>query len=162
METMFHMGLPPYLDVEIGDHGLYGAPPHMLEVVLEVVVSATASRACSCGIIVQGWTMSYKWGHPVATLPVTNGTIRHIRRVTEMLRSVPAQLYLNARNMHAYALYVSLEHCHSESAFMLTGTTGVAILRGPIKNGPLCAKEESVTCKKMLMDCESVRLGLCT
>eukprot|EP00965_Chrysotila_dentata_P009517 310090-Pleurochrysis_carterae.AAC.2 len=22
-----------------------------------------------------GWTMSYKWGHPVATLPVTNGTI---------------------------------------------------------------------------------------
>eukprot|EP00965_Chrysotila_dentata_P255373 6212196-Pleurochrysis_carterae.AAC.2 len=30
--------------------------------------------------------MSYKWGHPVATLPVTNGTIRHIRRMTEILR----------------------------------------------------------------------------
>eukprot|EP00965_Chrysotila_dentata_P051773 1718679-Pleurochrysis_carterae.AAC.1 len=24
--------------------------------------------------------MSIKWGHPVATLPVTVGTIRHIRR----------------------------------------------------------------------------------
>eukprot|EP00965_Chrysotila_dentata_P056660 1879649-Pleurochrysis_carterae.AAC.1 len=31
--------------------------------------------------------MSYKWGHPVATLPVTNGTIRcHTRRMTEILR----------------------------------------------------------------------------
>eukprot|EP00965_Chrysotila_dentata_P091351 3015909-Pleurochrysis_carterae.AAC.1 len=30
--------------------------------------------------------MSHKWGHPVATLPVTNGTIRHIRRMTEILR----------------------------------------------------------------------------
>eukprot|EP00965_Chrysotila_dentata_P106046 3502623-Pleurochrysis_carterae.AAC.1 len=30
--------------------------------------------------------MSYEWGHPVATLPVTNGTIRHIRKMTEILR----------------------------------------------------------------------------
>jgi len=33
-----------------------------------------------------GWTMSYKWGHPVATLPVTNGTIRHTHSMTEILR----------------------------------------------------------------------------
>eukprot|EP00965_Chrysotila_dentata_P146507 4837096-Pleurochrysis_carterae.AAC.1 len=26
-------------------------------------------------ILMYGWTMPYKWGHPVATLPVTNGTI---------------------------------------------------------------------------------------
>eukprot|EP00965_Chrysotila_dentata_P139967 4627507-Pleurochrysis_carterae.AAC.1 len=30
--------------------------------------------------------MSYKWGHPVATFPVTNRTIRHTRRITEILR----------------------------------------------------------------------------
>eukprot|EP00965_Chrysotila_dentata_P131293 4340346-Pleurochrysis_carterae.AAC.1 len=30
--------------------------------------------------------MSYKWGHLVATLPVTNGTIRHICRMTEILQ----------------------------------------------------------------------------
>eukprot|EP00965_Chrysotila_dentata_P066266 2193188-Pleurochrysis_carterae.AAC.2 len=30
--------------------------------------------------------MSYKWGHPLATLPVTNGTIRHTRRMIEILR----------------------------------------------------------------------------
>eukprot|EP00965_Chrysotila_dentata_P023740 786666-Pleurochrysis_carterae.AAC.1 len=30
--------------------------------------------------------MPYKWGHPVATHPVTDGTIRHICRVTEILR----------------------------------------------------------------------------
>eukprot|EP00965_Chrysotila_dentata_P034255 1141265-Pleurochrysis_carterae.AAC.1 len=30
--------------------------------------------------------MSNKWGHPVATLPVMNGTIHHIRRLTEILR----------------------------------------------------------------------------
>eukprot|EP00965_Chrysotila_dentata_P007592 247259-Pleurochrysis_carterae.AAC.2 len=29
----------------------------------------------------------YKWGHPVATLAVTNGTIRHTCRITEILRS---------------------------------------------------------------------------
>eukprot|EP00965_Chrysotila_dentata_P041201 1367171-Pleurochrysis_carterae.AAC.1 len=33
-----------------------------------------------------GWTMPYKWGHSVATLPVTNGTVRHTRRMTELLR----------------------------------------------------------------------------
>eukprot|EP00965_Chrysotila_dentata_P131498 4346942-Pleurochrysis_carterae.AAC.1 len=33
--------------------------------------------------------MSYKWGHPVATLPVTNGTIHHTRRITEILRINP-------------------------------------------------------------------------
>eukprot|EP00965_Chrysotila_dentata_P031573 1053085-Pleurochrysis_carterae.AAC.1 len=31
-----------------GDHVSYGAPRHISEVVPEVVVSATASRACSC------------------------------------------------------------------------------------------------------------------
>eukprot|EP00965_Chrysotila_dentata_P024084 798200-Pleurochrysis_carterae.AAC.1 len=30
--------------------------------------------------------MSYKWGHPVVTLPVTNGNIRYTRRMTEILR----------------------------------------------------------------------------
>eukprot|EP00965_Chrysotila_dentata_P007205 234044-Pleurochrysis_carterae.AAC.1 len=30
--------------------------------------------------------MSNRWGHPVATLPVTNETIRHIRRMTKILR----------------------------------------------------------------------------
>eukprot|EP00965_Chrysotila_dentata_P043304 1439376-Pleurochrysis_carterae.AAC.6 len=30
--------------------------------------------------------MSYNWVHPVATFPVTNGTIRHMRRMTETLR----------------------------------------------------------------------------
>eukprot|EP00965_Chrysotila_dentata_P036979 1230954-Pleurochrysis_carterae.AAC.1 len=30
--------------------------------------------------------MPCKWDHPVATLPVTNGTIRHTRRMTEILR----------------------------------------------------------------------------
>eukprot|EP00965_Chrysotila_dentata_P228698 6196756-Pleurochrysis_carterae.AAC.3 len=33
-----------------------------------------------------GWTMLCKLGHPVNTLPVTNGTIRHTRRMTEILR----------------------------------------------------------------------------
>eukprot|EP00965_Chrysotila_dentata_P262695 6214645-Pleurochrysis_carterae.AAC.2 len=33
-----------------------------------------------------GWTMLCKWGHPVATLPVTNETICHIRKMTEILR----------------------------------------------------------------------------
>eukprot|EP00965_Chrysotila_dentata_P182106 6013347-Pleurochrysis_carterae.AAC.1 len=32
--------------------------------------------------------MSYKWGHPVATLPVTIGTVRHTRRMTEILRII--------------------------------------------------------------------------
>eukprot|EP00965_Chrysotila_dentata_P124103 4101718-Pleurochrysis_carterae.AAC.1 len=40
----------------------------------------------SSRILIYGWTMSYKWGHPVATLPVTNVTIRHTRRMTEILR----------------------------------------------------------------------------
>eukprot|EP00965_Chrysotila_dentata_P022446 743213-Pleurochrysis_carterae.AAC.1 len=35
-----------------------------------------------------GWTMSYKWGHPVATLAVTNGTIRQTHRMTEILRII--------------------------------------------------------------------------
>eukprot|EP00965_Chrysotila_dentata_P259510 6213586-Pleurochrysis_carterae.AAC.3 len=33
-----------------------------------------------------GWTVLCTWGHPVPILPVTNGTIRHIRRMTEVLR----------------------------------------------------------------------------
>eukprot|EP00965_Chrysotila_dentata_P052443 1739734-Pleurochrysis_carterae.AAC.1 len=33
-----------------------------------------------------GWTIMCKWGHPVATLPVTNGIVRHNRRVTKILR----------------------------------------------------------------------------
>eukprot|EP00965_Chrysotila_dentata_P161328 5327484-Pleurochrysis_carterae.AAC.1 len=41
------------------------------EVVMKVVVSATASRACSCKVLVFGWTMLCKWGHPVATLPLS-------------------------------------------------------------------------------------------
>eukprot|EP00965_Chrysotila_dentata_P257649 6212955-Pleurochrysis_carterae.AAC.1 len=41
-----------------------------------------------------GWTMSYNWGHPVATLPVTNGTIRHTRTMTEILR-ITIQLAIN-------------------------------------------------------------------
>eukprot|EP00965_Chrysotila_dentata_P135123 4468058-Pleurochrysis_carterae.AAC.1 len=35
-----------------------------------------------------GWTMLYKWGHPVATLQMTNGTIRHNRRMTEILQII--------------------------------------------------------------------------
>eukprot|EP00965_Chrysotila_dentata_P124009 4099030-Pleurochrysis_carterae.AAC.1 len=35
-----------------------------------------------------GWTVPYKWGHPVAIFPVTNGTIRHTRRMTEILRII--------------------------------------------------------------------------
>eukprot|EP00965_Chrysotila_dentata_P195081 6176784-Pleurochrysis_carterae.AAC.1 len=52
METMFNMGLRA-----------------ISEVVLKVVVFATACRACSCRISVYGWTMLYKWGHAVITLP---------------------------------------------------------------------------------------------
>eukprot|EP00965_Chrysotila_dentata_P248231 6208223-Pleurochrysis_carterae.AAC.4 len=38
-----------------------------------------------------GWTMLYKWwGHPVATLPVTNGTIRDTRTMMEILRNKQA------------------------------------------------------------------------
>eukprot|EP00965_Chrysotila_dentata_P216641 6189494-Pleurochrysis_carterae.AAC.1 len=40
-------GSAPYLDVKDGDHDLYGASRHVLEAEMEVVVSATASRACS-------------------------------------------------------------------------------------------------------------------
>eukprot|EP00965_Chrysotila_dentata_P245418 6206546-Pleurochrysis_carterae.AAC.5 len=33
-----------------------------------------------------------EWGHHVATLPVTNGTIRHTRRMTKILRiTLPAE-----------------------------------------------------------------------
>eukprot|EP00965_Chrysotila_dentata_P094156 3112350-Pleurochrysis_carterae.AAC.1 len=39
-------------------------------------------------ILMYGWTMPCKWGHPVATLPVKNGTIRQIRRMTEILRII--------------------------------------------------------------------------
>eukprot|EP00965_Chrysotila_dentata_P113086 3736449-Pleurochrysis_carterae.AAC.1 len=46
-----------------------------------------ASLHCRSGkILMYGWTMSYKWGHPVTTLPVTKGTIRHTHRMTEILR----------------------------------------------------------------------------
>eukprot|EP00965_Chrysotila_dentata_P263459 6214835-Pleurochrysis_carterae.AAC.2 len=44
-------------------------------------------------ILMYGWTMSYKWGHPVATLPVTNGTIPHTRRMTEILRIKSRKFY---------------------------------------------------------------------
>eukprot|EP00965_Chrysotila_dentata_P035836 1192347-Pleurochrysis_carterae.AAC.1 len=40
-----------------------------------------------------GWTMLCKWGNPVATLPMTNGTIRHTRRKTEILRIKFHKLY---------------------------------------------------------------------
>eukprot|EP00965_Chrysotila_dentata_P198142 6178615-Pleurochrysis_carterae.AAC.2 len=40
----------------------------------------------SSRMLMFGWTMSYKRGHPVATLQMTNGTIRHPRRLTEILR----------------------------------------------------------------------------
>eukprot|EP00965_Chrysotila_dentata_P084325 2784717-Pleurochrysis_carterae.AAC.1 len=43
----------------------------------------------SSRILIIGWTMSYKWAHPVATLPVTNGTIRHSCRLTEICESSP-------------------------------------------------------------------------
>eukprot|EP00965_Chrysotila_dentata_P100890 3332628-Pleurochrysis_carterae.AAC.1 len=69
------------MDVEVGDLDLYGAPRPILEVVLEVVVSATAHRTRLGRLSTIG-----QRGHPVATLPVTNGTIRHIRRVTAILR----------------------------------------------------------------------------
>eukprot|EP00965_Chrysotila_dentata_P199090 6179173-Pleurochrysis_carterae.AAC.2 len=67
METMIHMGLRA-ISVSV----------------LKVVVSAAAIGACR--ILVGGWTMMFKWGHPVATLPVTNGTIIHIHRITKVLR----------------------------------------------------------------------------
>eukprot|EP00965_Chrysotila_dentata_P005715 188151-Pleurochrysis_carterae.AAC.2 len=47
-------------------------------------------------ILMYGWTLSYKWGHPVATFPVTNGTIRHIRRMTDILR-ITVYMPFNAR-----------------------------------------------------------------
>eukprot|EP00965_Chrysotila_dentata_P091124 3008704-Pleurochrysis_carterae.AAC.1 len=34
--------------------------------------------------------MLYKWGHPVATLPVTNGTTRHTLKMTEFCESISA------------------------------------------------------------------------
>eukprot|EP00965_Chrysotila_dentata_P073483 2427219-Pleurochrysis_carterae.AAC.4 len=54
--------------------------------VLKVAVCATASGTCSCRILNCEWTVLYEWGHPVATLPVTNGTIRHIHRIMGILR----------------------------------------------------------------------------
>eukprot|EP00965_Chrysotila_dentata_P241097 6204089-Pleurochrysis_carterae.AAC.2 len=33
-----------------------------------------------------GWTMSYKWGHPIAALPVTSGTILRICKMTEIMQ----------------------------------------------------------------------------
>eukprot|EP00965_Chrysotila_dentata_P239214 6202970-Pleurochrysis_carterae.AAC.1 len=39
-------------------------------------------------ILMYGWTMLYKWGHPVVTLPATNGTIRYTRRMTEIMRII--------------------------------------------------------------------------
>eukprot|EP00965_Chrysotila_dentata_P022306 737670-Pleurochrysis_carterae.AAC.2 len=39
-------------------------------------------------LLMYGWVIPYKWGHPVATLRVTNGTIRHTRRMTEILRII--------------------------------------------------------------------------
>eukprot|EP00965_Chrysotila_dentata_P154886 5118284-Pleurochrysis_carterae.AAC.1 len=38
------------------------------------------------GILMYGWTMPWKWGNPVATLLVTNKTIRNTRRMTEVPR----------------------------------------------------------------------------
>eukprot|EP00965_Chrysotila_dentata_P115156 3807148-Pleurochrysis_carterae.AAC.1 len=35
-----------------------------------------------------GWTMPYKWDRPVATLPVTHGTIRHTCKMTEILQII--------------------------------------------------------------------------
>eukprot|EP00965_Chrysotila_dentata_P122337 4043955-Pleurochrysis_carterae.AAC.1 len=35
-----------------------------------------------------GWTMLFKWGHPVATFPVMNRSIRHIRKMMVILRII--------------------------------------------------------------------------
>eukprot|EP00965_Chrysotila_dentata_P243217 6205302-Pleurochrysis_carterae.AAC.1 len=40
------------------------------------------------GRSVDGWTTMYKWGHPVATLPATNGT-----------HATQASLFFNVRNL---------------------------------------------------------------
>eukprot|EP00965_Chrysotila_dentata_P097116 3209934-Pleurochrysis_carterae.AAC.2 len=42
----------------------------------------------SSRILMYGWTMSYKWGHPIATLAVTNGTIRQTHRMKEIMRII--------------------------------------------------------------------------
>eukprot|EP00965_Chrysotila_dentata_P084278 2783164-Pleurochrysis_carterae.AAC.3 len=79
-----------------GDHVQYGASRHIwmwkLEIMIYVGLHAwdyviVASLYYRSGrILMYGWTIPYKWGHPVATLPVTNKTIRHIRRITGILR----------------------------------------------------------------------------
>eukprot|EP00965_Chrysotila_dentata_P254586 6211928-Pleurochrysis_carterae.AAC.3 len=39
--------------------------------------------------LMYGWTVLCKWGHPVVvTLPVTNGTIRHTRRMMKFCESL--------------------------------------------------------------------------
>eukprot|EP00965_Chrysotila_dentata_P097728 3231239-Pleurochrysis_carterae.AAC.1 len=42
----------------------------------------------SSRIFSYGWTISNKWCHPVATLPGMNGTIHHIRSLSEILRII--------------------------------------------------------------------------
>eukprot|EP00965_Chrysotila_dentata_P224193 6194033-Pleurochrysis_carterae.AAC.4 len=62
--------------------------------------------------------ISLKWSHPIATLPVTNGIIRHIRKMTEILRitrhyamqrhaggaTIPAVRMAKAFVAHAHAI----------------------------------------------------------
>eukprot|EP00965_Chrysotila_dentata_P010035 327310-Pleurochrysis_carterae.AAC.4 len=68
--------------------------------------------------------MSYEWGQSVATLPVTNGTIRHIHRTTETLRitadrSVLTHM-LNARHqVHAHELKRTVRHLPPRSMLLL-------------------------------------------
>eukprot|EP00965_Chrysotila_dentata_P200851 6180214-Pleurochrysis_carterae.AAC.2 len=81
-----------------GDHLFYGAPRHIwmykLENMLymgirEVVLEGVWRHSLHDRpgrILVNGWTMLCKWGHPVATYPVTNVDLHHTRRMTEILR----------------------------------------------------------------------------
>eukprot|EP00965_Chrysotila_dentata_P167890 5543997-Pleurochrysis_carterae.AAC.1 len=57
--------------------------------------------------------MSYKWGRPVATLPVTNGTIRHTRRMTEILR---INIYTDRGICSIYFFYRVSPHNRSDAS----------------------------------------------
>eukprot|EP00965_Chrysotila_dentata_P190351 6173833-Pleurochrysis_carterae.AAC.1 len=71
METIAYMGIRAISDV-----------------VLKVVASATSCRTCSCRIPIFGWTMTCKWGHPVATLPSDEGDYTSLCGGTKILQII--------------------------------------------------------------------------
>eukprot|EP00965_Chrysotila_dentata_P243515 6205454-Pleurochrysis_carterae.AAC.2 len=102
METMVYMGLRAIFDdifkviVSATASGTYsrmwGKTYHQLCQTMFIMASI---HYRSGRVLICGWTMLCKWGHPVATLPVAKVTIRHIHVVTEILRNITPSLGTN-------------------------------------------------------------------